>query len=77
MLRENEVLACTGLNTVRRKCRSHGSFRQSVTIGTQCGCGTRPRVIRLDAEYNQALLLSGHEARSLTLNQIREIVEGR
>ena len=34
-------------------------------------------MIGLDAEYNQAVLVSGQEARSLTLNQLREIVEGR
>ena len=34
-------------------------------------------MIGLDAEYNQAVLVSGQEARSLTLNQIREIAEGR
>jgi hypothetical protein len=34
-------------------------------------------MIGLDAECNQAVLVVGHEARSLTLSQIREIVEGR
>lgn len=34
-------------------------------------------MIGLDAECNQAVLVSGQEARSLTLSQIREIVEGR
>jgi len=34
-------------------------------------------MIGLDAECNQAVLVSGQEARSLSLNRIREIVEGR
>ena len=34
-------------------------------------------LIGLDTETNQAVLVSGQKARSLTLNQIREIVEGR
>ena len=34
-------------------------------------------MIGLDAESNQAVLVAGHEAQSLTLSQIREIVEGR
>lgn len=33
-------------------------------------------LVGLDAESNRALLISGHEARSLTLNQLREIVGG-
>jgi hypothetical protein len=32
-------------------------------------------LIGLDTECNRAVLLSGQEARSLTMNQIREIVE--
>jgi len=34
-------------------------------------------MIGLDAECNQAVLVAGHEARSLSLNQIREIVGRR
>ena len=34
-------------------------------------------MIGLDTECNQAVLLAGHEARSLTLSQIRDIVEGK
>ena len=34
-------------------------------------------LIGLDTECNRAVLVSGQEARSLTLNQIREIVERR
>jgi hypothetical protein len=34
-------------------------------------------MIGLDAECNQAVLVSGQEARSLTLDQIREIVRRR
>ena len=34
-------------------------------------------LIGLDTECNRAVLVSGQEAQSLTLNQIREIVEGR
>jgi hypothetical protein len=34
-------------------------------------------LIGLDAESNQAMLASGQEARSLTLYQTCEIVEGR
>ena len=34
-------------------------------------------LIGLDTESNQAVLVSGQKAQSLTLNQIREIVEGR
>lgn len=33
-------------------------------------------MVGLDAEHNQAVLVSGQEARSLTLKQIRLIVEG-
>ena len=33
-------------------------------------------LIGLDPERNQAVLVSGQQARSLTLDQIREIVEG-
>jgi hypothetical protein len=32
-------------------------------------------MIGLDAEYNRAVLISGQEARSLTLNEISEIVQ--
>jgi hypothetical protein len=34
-------------------------------------------LIGLDQECNQAVLISGHAAHSLTLDQIREIVEAR
>ena len=34
-------------------------------------------LIGLDTETNQAVLVWGQEAQSLTLNQIREIVEGK
>jgi hypothetical protein len=34
-------------------------------------------LIGLDAECNQAVLVSGQQARSLTLSQIQQIVEGR
>ena len=34
-------------------------------------------LIGLDTESNRAVLVSGQKARSLTLNQIREIAEGR
>jgi len=33
-------------------------------------------MIGLDTESNQAVLVSGHKAQSLTLNQIRDIIEG-
>jgi hypothetical protein len=33
-------------------------------------------MVGLDTEHNQAVLVSGQEARSLTLKQIREIVGG-
>ena len=34
-------------------------------------------LVGLDVETNQAVLLSGKEAQSLTLNQIKEIIESR
>jgi hypothetical protein len=34
-------------------------------------------MIGLDTESNQAVLVSGKEGQSLTLNEIREIAEGR
>jgi DNA-binding NarL/FixJ family response regulator len=34
-------------------------------------------LIGLDTESNQAVLVSGQQAQSLTLNQIREIAEGK
>lgn len=34
-------------------------------------------MIGLDAESNQAVLVAGHEAQELTLNQIRDIVDRR
>ena len=33
-------------------------------------------LVGLDVEYNQAVLVSGQEAHSLTLNRIKEIIEG-
>ncbi len=33
-------------------------------------------MVGLDTEHNQAVLVSGHDSRALTLERVREIVEG-